>query len=156
MKLIKQTKDGWRYQLNQPEANCLRSLLNQFPITANATVKISRTESNPQTIDREKLLNESLADHREQLKKIARSLMGADKFKVRDKDWLLCINSEEREILLQILNDIRVGSWRALGEPENLAIQTPNPTEQEQVFYNIMNLAGYFEYKLLNLEEAES
>jgi hypothetical protein len=155
MKLVKQTKDGWQYQLDPPEADCLRSLLLQFPITANVPAKISRTDSDPQTMDREKLLNESLADHRKELKKIARSMMGTGKFKVRDKGWQLCVNSEEREILLQILNDIRVGSWRALGEPENLETPTPNPTEPEQVLNNIMNLAGYFEYKLLDLEEAE-
>ena len=155
MKLVSQTKDGWQYQLDQPEANCLRSLLLRFPITANAPAKISRTDSDPQTVDREKLLNESLADHRQELKKIARNLMGAGQFKVRDKGWQLCINSEEREILLQILNDIRVGSWRALGEPENLETQTPNPTEKDQTLCNIMNLAGYFEHMLLDLEGAE-
>jgi hypothetical protein len=156
MKLVKQTPDGWLYQLNQPEANCLRNLLSQFPITANAPAKISRTDSDPQTVEREKLLDESLADHRKELKQIARGLIGADKFKAWDKGWRLCINSEEREILLQILNDIRVGSWRALGEPENLETQAPNPTKTEQVSYNILNLAGYFEHQLLNLEEADS
>ena len=155
MKLVRLTQDGWQYQLDPPEANCLRSLLLQFPITANTTAKISRTDNDPQTVDREKLLNESLAEHRKELKKIARSLAGAGQFKVRDKDWQLCINSEEREILLQILNDIRVGSWRALGEPENLEVQTPHPTDKKQVFYHIMNLAGYFEHKLLGLEVAE-
>jgi len=156
MKLVKQTKDGWQYQLNPAEADCLRSLLNQFPITASATAKISRTDSDPQIVDREKLLNESLADHREKLKTRARSLIGAGKFKERDKNWRLCINSEERECLFQILNDIRVGSWRALGEPENLEPQTPSPTEREKVFHNIMNLAGYFEHRLLDHEEAEN
>jgi hypothetical protein len=156
MKLVRQTKDGWQYQLNPAEANCLRRLLNQFPITASATVKISRTDRDPQTVDREKLLNESLADHREKLKKKARDLIGADKFKARDKSWLLCINSEEREFLFQILNDIRVGSWRALGEPENPEPQTPHPTEREKVFHNIMNLAGYFEHKLVDNEKAEN
>ena len=155
MKLVKQTRNGWQYQMDPPEADCLRSLLLQFPITANAPAKISRTDSDPQTEDREKLLNESLADHRKELKKIARSLVGAGKIEVGDEGWRLCINSEEREILLQILNDIRVGSWRALGEPEDLEIQTPVATEKEQVFYNIMNLAGYFEHNLLKPEEAE-
>jgi hypothetical protein len=155
MKLVKQTKDGWQFQLD-PAANCLWSLLNQFPITANATVKISRADNDPQTIDREKLLNESLADHREVLKKKAKSLVGAGQFKVRGKSWLLCVNSEEREFLFQILNDIRVGSWRALGEPDKLEPQTPNPTEKEQVFHNIMNLAGYFEHKLLCHEQTEN
>ena len=82
-------------------------------------------------------------------------LMGADNFKAGDEGWRLCLNSEEREILLQILNDLRVGSWRILGEPEDLETQTPNATKKEQVFYSIMNLAGYFEHKLLNLEDSE-
>ena len=86
---------------------------------------------------------------------MAGQLMGADKFKVWDEGWRLCINSEERETLLQILNDIRVGCWHALGEPEDLETHTPNPTKKEQVFYNTMNLAGYFEHNLLKLEEVK-
>ena len=155
MKLVKQAGDGWQYQLNKAEANCLQNLLSRFPITANAAVKISRTDGDPRAAEREKLLNESLAGHRETLKKRARSLAGADKFRARGNGWLLSINSGERESLFQILNDIRVGSWRALGEPEDLETQSPNPTEQEEAFYNIMNLAGYFEHNLLKLEEAE-
>ena len=60
MKPVRKNKDGWQYHLNQGEGDCLRSLLSQFPITANAPAKISRTDSDPQTVDREKLLNESL------------------------------------------------------------------------------------------------
>jgi hypothetical protein len=154
MKLVRHTGDGWQYELNPTEADCLRSLLDRFPITTYATVKISRTTGDPQTVDREKLLNESLADHREKLRKKAGSLIAAHKFKVLGGNRLWCLNSEEREILFQILNGLRVGSWRALGEPENLEPQTPNPTEKDRVFYQIMNLAGYFEYSLLQHEEA--
>jgi hypothetical protein len=154
MKLVGHARDEWQYRLNPAETDYLRSLLNRFPITANSTVKISRTTGDPQTVDREKLLNESLADHRKMLKKNAASLMAARKFKARGKNRLWCINSEEREILFQILNDLRVGSWRALGEPENLEPQTLNSTGTDRVFYRIMNLAGYFEYNLLHHEEA--
>jgi hypothetical protein len=154
MKLVGHTGDEWQYGLNPAEADCLRSLLNRFPITANSTVKISRTTGDPQTVDRERLLNESLADHRKMLKKKAASLIASRKFKARDKSRLWCINSEEREILFQILNDLRVGSWRALGEPEKLEPQILNPTGTDRVFYRIMNLAGYFEYNLLHHEEA--
>jgi len=81
MRLVKQTKDGWQYRLNQPEANCLRSLLQQFPITANTHSKISRTDADPKTVEREKLLNESLAEHRNELKKQATNLLAPGKFK---------------------------------------------------------------------------
>jgi hypothetical protein len=150
MKLVRQNKDGRAYQLNQKEADCLRSLLQQFPITANVPAQISRTDADPETVEREKLLNESLAEHRNELKQQATNLLAAKKFKKVEKGYWLTLNLEEHEILLQILNDIRVGSWRMLGEPEDLELETPPPSERELVFYTLMNLAGYFEAALLH------
>ena len=155
MKPVRKNKDGWQYHLNQGEGDCLRSLLSQFPITANAPAKMSRTDSDPQTVDREKLLNESLAEHRKELKKQAANLLAPGKFKRGEKGYVLALNLEEREILLQILNDIRIGSWHVLGEPEELEPETPPQTEKELVFYSLMNLAGYFEAALLHAAGAD-
>ena len=67
MKLIKQSGDGWHFALHQYELIC-SSLLQKFPFTENAPVKISKTDRNPESVEREKLLNESLAEHRKELK----------------------------------------------------------------------------------------
>jgi hypothetical protein len=150
MKMARQNKDGWQYHLNQREAGCLRSLLQKFPITANVPARISRTDADPKTVEREKLLNESLAEHRKELKKQAANLLGAGKFKRGESGCLLTLNPEEREILLQILNDIRIGSWHVLGEPEELDPETSPQTVKDLVFYNLMNLAGYFEAAFLH------
>ena len=150
MKLLRQTKAGWKYHLNQREGECLRSLLQQFPITAPTSAQISKTDADPESGEREMLLNESLAEHRKELKKQAMNLLAPGKFKGGERGYLLTLSQEEREILLQILNDIRVGSWRALGEPEDLEPETPPKSEREQVFYNLMNLAGYFEVAFLH------
>ena len=150
MKPVRKNKDGWQYHLNQGEGDCLRSLLQQFPISANAHAKISKTDADPKTVEREKLLNESLAEHRKELKKQATNLLDPGKFKRGEKGYVLALNLEEREILLQILNDIRIGSWHVLGEPEELEPETPPQTEKELVFYTLMNLAGYFEAAFLH------
>ncbi len=149
MKLVRQSKAGRKYLLNENEAAGLRSLLQQFPITANVPAQISRTDADPGTVEREKLLNESLAEHRKELKQQATNLLAAKKFKKVEKGYWLTLTLEEHEILLQILNDIRVGSWRVLGEPEDLDSETPPQSEREWVFYNLMELAGYFEAALL-------
>jgi len=149
MKLVRQTKGGWQYQLNQKEADCLRSLLQQYPITATVPAQISKTDTDPEKREREKLLNESLAKHRKELKKQATNLLDAKKFKKVEKGCWLTLNSGEREILLQILNDIRVGSWHELGEPDDLDSEPTPRSERELVFYNLMDLAGYFEAALL-------
>jgi hypothetical protein len=149
MKLVKQSKGSWQYHLNQNEADILRGLVKKFPFTEMIRVKISGTDKTPEAAEREHLLNESLAEHRKELKKIAGNLLTADKFKPAEKGCLLTLNSESREILLQILNDIRVGCWRAVGEPEVLESQAPNCSMQELAYRNLMDLAGYFEQGLL-------
>jgi hypothetical protein len=113
-------------------------LLSQFPVTESVTSKISRTDAEPETVEREKLLNESMAQHRDELKKLAKNLMRADKLKAGQNGWRLLINSEEWEILFQIINDIRVGCWRELGEPENLELKTSPPSD----VINALELAG--------------
>jgi hypothetical protein len=150
MKLVRHNRDGREYQLNQKEAVCLRSLLQQFPVTANVPAQISKTDADPETVEREKLLNESLVEHRKELKQQATNLLAAKKFKQVEKGYWLTLNLEEHEILLQILNDIRVGCWRMLGEPEDLEGETPPQSERELFFYSMMNLAGYFEAALLH------
>src|ERR1019366_3565511 len=102
--------------------------------------------------EREKLLNESLTEHREELRRKAQHLISGDRLKIQQDRYVLSLGLEDREILLQILNDIRVESWRALGEPEDLDPLT-NHSESEQVHHNLMSLTGYFESKFLNLEE---
>jgi hypothetical protein len=147
MKLIRQTKAGSKYELSRREGDCLKSLLRQFPVTAPAHARISRTDTEPASREREKLLNESLAEHRAELKKLAANLLA--KMKTVEKGYSLTLDPGDQETLLQILNDIRVGCWHMLGEPEELEPETTPETEREQVFYDVMNLAGYFEAALL-------
>ena len=152
MRLLTQGKGGWRYQLSRAEAQALRSLLRLFPTTATVAVRITHTDTDPKAVEREKLLNDSLAQHREELRRKAQHLIGGDRLKVWGDRYVLSLGLDDREVLLQILNDIRVESWRALDQPEDLD-PLPNPSESERVHHTRMSLAGYFECMLLNLEE---
>jgi len=152
MKLAKQ-KDGlWQYHLAQNEAAVLVGLLKKFPFTKIDPVKISKTDKHPKAREREKLLNESLAEHRKELKKLALDLIRPDKFKRMEKGWFMTLSSENRETMLQILNDIRVGSWRALGEPDDLHSHAPQTSAKDLAYRSLMDLAGYFECSLLTTE----
>ena len=150
MRQARQTKGGWKYQLNTREGDCLLSLLREFPVTMIGHAKISKTDADPKSVEREKLLNESLAEHRKELKKHALNLLAAGRFKRGEKGYLLTLSLEEREILLQILNDIRVGCWHTVGEPEKLEAEPPPEAHEELFLYNLMHLAGYFEVAILN------
>ena len=152
MRLLTHSKSGWRYQLSRVEAQALRSLIKLFPTTAHVAVRITQTDTDPKAAEREKLLNESLAEHREELRRKAQHLMSGDRLRLQHDRYVLGIGLDDREILLQILNDIRVESWRALGQPDDLD-PPANLSQDEQVHHNRMSLAGYFECNFLNLEE---
>jgi hypothetical protein len=152
MKLVRQSARSRQYVLNKDEGFLLKNLLKQFPFTGDFTAKISRTDTRPKVVEREKMLNESLAEHRNELRKQAMNLLAAGKFEDHGQGHLLTLNGEECEILLQILNDIRVGCWRALGEPEILELLKPDHSEQELAHHSLMNLAGYFEHHLIDVK----
>jgi len=149
MRLVRQSSEHWQYHLNQSEADILLGLVKKFPFTGMGPAQASKTDDCPKAVEREKLLAESLAEHRKELKKLALSLLRDDQWKKVGEDRLLTLNSESREVLLQVLNDIRVGCWRALGEPEELDV----PTKKGLGFRYLMELAGYFEMSLLEPEE---
>jgi hypothetical protein len=151
MKIVKHKGETWQYVLNDVEAGLLKQLLKNFPFTGNVPVKISKTGSDPKSIEREKLLNESLAEHRKELKTQAAGLVSSEKLKPGEKGNMLILTGDEREILLQILNDIRVGCWRALGKPEALELHMPRKSKPAQAHQHLMDLAGFFEHHLLGL-----
>jgi len=153
MKLVKQSKGNWIYELALNEAELLLGIVKKFPVNKLAPVKISRTDKESKAKEREKMLNESLAEHRRELKKTALNLINPSKFKRVEKGLLMMLNGEERETLLQILNDIRVGCWQALGEPEELHPSKPEIDPKEFAYWSLMELAGYFEHRLICEED---
>ena len=154
MKLVKQSGKGFHYQLSLEEARFLRLLVQQFPIAAFSPVAVSKTDSG--AVEREKLINESLAAHRGELKRKAGGLVREEKFKTSAAHKLFHLNPEERETLLQILNDIRVESWRMLGEPESLDVNIFELPQEKIRFGQLMHIAGCFEHLFLNLEEPDA
>jgi hypothetical protein len=152
MRLLGQSTGRWEYELSRNEADVLFRLVKKFPFTETGLSHMSRTDDEPTMAEREKLLNESLAEHRKELTKLALNFLAEDKWRRLDNGQLLALDSTAREILLQILNDIRVGCWRALGQPENLDTVPAQTSAKDQTFRNLMDVAGYFEMNLLEPE----
>jgi hypothetical protein len=147
MRLEVQSGATWQYHLDQNEADILLGLLKQFPFNEMEPAEISREGPDNQAEERRKLLAESMAEHRKELKKLGLRLLAADKWEQRENGCRLTLDEGSREVLLQLLNDIRMGGWHALGQPE---LEDFFPaTKQELWQYNLMELAGYFEAHLL-------
>jgi hypothetical protein len=151
MKLVKQTGKGFQYRLTAQEAHSLRLLVGLFPVGALSHIKISKSDSD--AAERERLLNESLAAHRANLRRQAKALVQPARFKTSGNHKLYHVSPGKREVMLQVLNDIRVESWRILGEPENLDTCAFELPQDKFKYFYLMYIAGEFEYYFLNLEE---
>ena len=149
MKLVKRSAGTWQYGLNPNEFGLLSHLLKKFPFTESVSAKISKTGKDSKSVEREKLLNESMAEHRKELKRQAVNLITDNKLKKHNKRHWLTLTAEDREVMLQILNDIRVGCWHSLGKPESSELQKLDGSAQELRHHSLMNLAGHFEQRLI-------
>ena len=149
MTLLSRSDWQWQYFLTAHEADVLAGLLKRFPFTELAPRQISQIEDDPAMAEREKLLNESLAEHRKELARVALTLLGKDTWKKSGHGAFLTLSPHSRDLLLQILNDIRIGCWRALGEPEDLDKPAKKTSAKGPGYRHLMDLAGYFEANLL-------
>lgn len=150
MKLFGQSSENWQYYLDEKEADILLGLVRKFPFLGQPTVEISKTDSDAHTGDREKLLAESLTEHKKELKKLVADVLGENVWTDTGQGRLLTLTPELREVLLQVLNDIRVGCWYKLGKPEVLEEKI---SRKDFTCRYLMDLAGYFEMGLLGAED---
>ena len=151
MNLIGQAGGRWKYQLENNEAAVLCGLVRRFPVTRPFPARISRANADH---DRQKLLKESLAEHRKELKLMAADLLANHQWRKTGDGLVLTLSAGERETLLQILNDIRIGCWHAIGEPDEVEAP-PDASRQEVTYRHWMDLAGYFEMNLVEPEVEE-
>jgi hypothetical protein len=141
------------FQLGRREKQALLELLGHYPTVPPGHYAISKSGDPPDPEHTQPLLDEALAEHRHANKRRLDSLL-ADPSRLREEHdaWLLTIPQPDLEWLLQVLNDIRIGSWIILGSPD----------EHEDVLKIkdaphiwAMEMAGYFQMHLLkNLEQA--
>lgn len=156
MKLVNRAAGNWHYVLDQTKFVLLKKLLENFPsVVAEAAPPLSRTDTNPRMAERNQLLYMALADHRQELEQQAMNLLRAEKFVSAGEGKVLTISAQEREMLIQVLNAIRMGCWCELGRPPKLEPPSANASELELIAHALLEVAGYFEYCLIAPDLAE-
>jgi len=149
MKQLRPNQGQLRFRLEPMEGLQFKQLLANFPFTPPLPAVVSKTDSRDEVSEREQLLQESLAEHRTELRRLAQVLTGPGHLEELKSCWRLTLQPSDRELLLQILNDIRVGCWQALGSPEPLPPLKSGVAPREYALQALMHLAGAFEHHLL-------
>jgi hypothetical protein len=153
VKLIRTTKAKLVFQLGRHEKRLLRDVLNRYPRIPPAHQPLSKSGRVPDRDANQRLLDEALAEQRAENKKQLQALLAApNRFQETPAGCQLSLARSEMEWLLQVLNDIRVGSWICLGSPEE---KLPSTTTAMARDYWMMEMAGCFQAQLLEALEGE-
>jgi hypothetical protein len=154
MKLVRSTKTGLVFDLSQREEQMLLRLLKLYPCVPAAHHVLSKAGRLPGAEANQQLLDEALAEQRAQHKKQLQTLL-ADPRRLEhtDSGARLSLSPAEAEWFMQVLNDIRVGSWILLGSPDGKPLEL---TPEKAPHFVAMERAGYFQMQLLEALERET
>ncbi len=119
MKLLSSTEDRVAFHLGKREKQVLCAVLAAYPRIPPSHQVLSRGGHVPVQDAGQHLLDEALAEQRSQLQtQVQRFLSGEGLLRENETGWRLSLSRAEVEWLLQILNDVRVGSWVRLGSKD--------------------------------------
>ncbi|HTL18610.1 MAG TPA: hypothetical protein VL793_15340 [Patescibacteria group bacterium] len=150
MNLIKQAGDHLEFQLSKRERDLMLQVLQFYPQIPAGYQPLSKTAGGSDSNQR--LLDEALEEARFQNKtQLQRLLSDSGRFsRSAAGNWHLRLSSAELDWLLQVLNDIRVGSWLKLGSPEK-PLHSLNGENAPYIW--AMEMSGYFQGGFLEMLE---
>jgi hypothetical protein len=147
VKFIKLDRGRCHFQIAAKEKNLLFEMLRRYPVIPVAHQRLSKSEDKPED---QELLDAALAEQRAVNRKQAMAMLKAkSRFRKNKKGWRFSIPAARMEWLLQVLNDVRVGSWLALGSPEGPIAILAALNDQTAPHFWAMEISGHFQAVLL-------
>src|SRR5205823_5179832 len=104
----------------ESEKSLLFTVLELYPrVTSAARLSTRSGKKSRHSKDTSVLLEEALSEQRAENKKHLKAFLEEPKrFEKGEAGWRFSLTHAEADWLLQIFNDIRVGSWIEMGSPE--------------------------------------
>jgi hypothetical protein len=150
MKLIRASQDQFRFELSQEEKNLL-NILQLYPLVPAAHHRLSKGRQIPNREENQQLLEESMKAQREEnRKKVVELLNEPKRFTECAAGYRTKFTRGEIEWLLQVLNDIRVGCWLALGSPDEHPEMKQGMSNQTMSQIATMEIAAFFQMGFLH------
>ncbi len=147
-------KGLFTFRFQENECDYLSELLGQYPVQTGAQPISSDVSADPMA-DEQALLIEAMAEHRQsQRAEIQKFLADPARFAEDKRGRKMVLDMPGIDWLLQMLNDIRVGSWSLLGRPEPDSPLKIETTEQLRLA-SAMQLCGIWQSVLLHALERQ-
>ena len=150
MKLARFDGDNLVFEISKREKRLLLDVLKLYPLIPSSHQKISQSGEGAAIKGMQKLLDEALAEQRLENKKQLQAMLDEEaRFQAHETGYHFSLNPSQAEWLLQVLNDVRVGSWLILGEPDEKEGKTVELTAENARYLWAMELCGFFQSSLL-------
>jgi hypothetical protein len=150
VRITRTVEGAWRWCLSEEEWDLLGRVLDLFPLTPPDYHRLSNEISVSESHGPQHFLAESVAAHSDALRaklqewraqgNVTQSLQG---------EVGITVKPTELEQLLQILNDIRVGSWIRLGCPEPESLYKAEPKPAQRHLFLAMEFCGLIQTRFL-------
>ena len=149
MKFLKTEGENLVFHLGKREKGLLLDLLKMYPVVPPAHYRISTSDESLEGCQH--LLDEALTEHRTENRRQLESMLGEPgRFQVVATGFRLVLSPAQLEWILQVLNDIRVGSWIQLGSPDEKRGKTIGLSLANARYLWAMELAGHIQSILLS------
>ena len=150
MNLISADAGKYVFALSQREKLLFLELLRRYPVITKPYQPLSKTADAEAIKTDQELLDHALAADKLEHKKALDKLLGnSELFKDTDSGHNFTLDSSQVEWLLQVLNDIRVGSWRLLGSPDETGVHRLHVTGKNVPHVWAMEVAGFYQSTLI-------
>lgn len=157
MKFIKRDRDQFVFQVGKREKRLFFEVLKLYPLVPTAHHRLSRSPDAKQAAENQKLLEEALAERkRENQRQLLALLNDEPRFQETDGGYRLTLGAPQMEWLFQVVNDIRIGSWLLLGEPDEKKGKPIELNNENARYYAAMEFCGYLQIILLEALEPEA
>lgn len=151
MKLIQADGEQYVFRLGKRDRDLFAGVLRHYPLIPVNHHRLSRSGVQAADPADQVLLEEAMASEKsEGRKRVDRLLNSPQRWATDRAAFRLTLTREEMEWLLQVLNDIRVGSWLKLGCPDPDEGKPPQVAKESTPYLLILELAGHFECALLS------
>lgn len=152
MKLISRDQESLTVEMSDQEKSLFLAVLSLFPQVPASHHQLTQAGGLPDEQNGQQLLEESLQAEKEENRRwITATFRDPQRFLAVDSKFHLSLSYGEVETTLQILNDVRLGSWLALGSPDLAQKEKLNVNRQTAPFIQRMELAGVFEMFFLGI-----
>lgn len=150
MKLIRSDGKQLVFHLSGRERDLLLQVLQLYPLLPEAYERGEPTPQSPELAESHNLLKDALAEQRRANKQELQKLMDDKaRFEQLENGFAFRLSMDQVEWLLQVLNDIRVGSWVILGSPEQMSKSIEQLDPHSIPYFLAMEISGQFESVVL-------